>query len=97
AASAQDGAANGAATSDWPPHGGSQFAWRYSALDQVNTTNVKNLAVAWAFQTGDYGDSLQSTPIVMDGVMYISSSYAQVFALDAATGRLMWQYKYPLS
>ena len=82
--------------SDWPTHGGSQFAWRYSALDQINTTNVKRLAVAWAFQTGDYGDSLQSTPIVIDGVMYVSTSYAQVFALDAATGRLIWRYKYPL-
>ena len=58
---------------------------------------MKNLAVAWAFQTGDYGDSLQSTPIVIDGVMYVSTSYAQVFALDAATGRLIWRYKYPLS
>src|SRR5450631_2780560 len=94
AAYAQDG---GASRSDWPHHGGSQFAWRYSALDQVNATNVKNLAVAWAFQTGDYGDSLQSTPIVIDGVMYVSTSYAQVFALDAATGRLIWRYKYPLS
>ena len=92
-----DGAAKTARReSDWPHHGGSQFAWRYSALDQINTTNVKNLAVAWAFQTGDYGDSLQSTPIVIDGVMYVSTSYAQVFALDAATGRLIWRYKYPL-
>src|SRR5579859_5243449 len=82
AAWAQDGGNGGAAGSDWPHHGGSQFAWRYSALDQVNTANVKNLAVAWAFQTGDYGDSLQSTPIVMDGVVYVSTSYAQVFALN---------------
>jgi alcohol dehydrogenase (cytochrome c) len=87
----------GPTQSDWPHHGGSQFAWRYSGLDQVNTTNVKKLVVAWAFQTGDYGDSLQSTPIVSDGVMYVSSSYAQVFALDAATGRMIWRYKYPLS
>src|SRR5580704_10034646 len=89
--------AQGPVQSDWPHHGGSQFAWRYSALDQIKTTNVKSLAVAWAFQTGDYGDSLQSTPIVIDGVMYVSTSYAQVFALNAATGRLIWRYKYPLS
>jgi len=94
AANGQDA---GPARADWPHHGGSQFAWRYSALDQVNTTNVKNLGVAWAFQTGDYGDSLQSTPLVIDGVMYVSTAYAQVFALDAATGRLIWRYKYPLS
>jgi len=80
-------AQGGPTQSDWPHHGGSQFAWRYSALDQINAANVKNLAVAWVFQTGDYGDSLQSTPIVIDGVMYVSTSYAQVFALDAATGR----------
>src|ERR1700722_14633287 len=92
AAFAQDGATK----SDWPHHGGSQFAWRYSALNQITAANVKNLAVAWAFQTGDYGDSLQSTPIVIDGVMYVSTSYAQVFALEAATGRLIWRYKYPL-
>lgn len=49
------GLSNGAAQSDWPHHGGTQFAWRYSGLNQVDTTNVKNLAVAWAFQTGDYG------------------------------------------
>src|ERR1700678_370148 len=93
---AQDAATNGAAQSDWPTHGGSQFAWRYSALDQINTANVKNLAAVWAFQTGDYGDSLQSTPIVIGGVMYVSTSYAQAFALDAASGRLIWRYKYPL-
>ncbi len=81
----------------WPHHGGSQFAWRYSALDQVNTANVKTLGVAWAFQTGDYGDSLQSTPLVIDGVMYVSTSYAQVFALDASSGGMIWRYKYPLS
>ncbi len=86
----------GPARSDWPAHGGSDYAWRYSGLDQINTTNVKNLAVAWAFQTGDYGDSLQSTPLVIGGVMYVSTSYSQVFALDAATGRLIWRYKYPL-
>ncbi|MBV9770847.1 MAG: PQQ-binding-like beta-propeller repeat protein, partial [Bryobacterales bacterium] len=87
AACAQNSGTNGAARSDWPHHGGSQFAWRYSALDQIKTANVRNLQVAWAFQTGDYSDSLQSTPIVMNGVMYISTSGAQVFALDAATGR----------
>jgi glucose dehydrogenase len=86
----------GAARSNWPSHGGSQYAWRYSVLDQINASNVKNLAAIWTFQTGDYGDSLQSTPLVIDGVMYVSTSYAQVFALDAATGRALWHYKYPL-
>jgi len=88
AAYAQNGA-------DWPHYGGSQSAWRYSALDQVNTGNVKNLTPVWIFQTGDYAENLQSTPIVVDGVMYIITPRAQVFALDAAAGRVLWQYKYP--
>jgi alcohol dehydrogenase (cytochrome c) len=94
---AQDVAPDGAARADWPHHGGTQMAWRYSALDQINTSNVRSLAPVWMFQTGDYGDNLQATPIVIDGVMYLSTPYGQVFALDAAGGRLVWQYKYALT
>jgi alcohol dehydrogenase (cytochrome c) len=90
---AQDGATHG----DWPYHGGTQLAWRYSALDQVNRSNVAKLGLVWAFQTGDYEMGLQSTPIVVDGKLYLSTSRSQVFALDAATGRLIWQFKYPLA
>lgn len=89
-------AQDGATRSDWPFYGGTQLAWRYSALDQVNTANVKKLGVAWAFQTGDYDGGLQSTPIVIDGVLYLSSTHSWVFALDAASGKLLWQYKYPM-
>ena len=48
---------------------------------------MKNLAPAWIFQTGDYAENLQSTPIVVDGIMYVITPRAHVFALDAATGR----------
>jgi alcohol dehydrogenase (cytochrome c) len=95
AASAQDRVSDGATRADWPHYGGTQLAWRYSALDQVNTGNIKNLAPAWIFQTGDYAENLQSTPLVVDGVMYLITPRAQVFSLDAATGKLIWQYKYP--
>ncbi len=78
---------------DWPSHGGTGSAWRYSALDQINISNVKKLAPAWIFQTGDYQDGLQSTPIVVNGVLYLSA-FDDVFALDGATGNLIWQYKY---
>src|SRR5262249_40231041 len=47
-------AQDGATRADWPYYGGTQLAWRYSALDQINSGNVKRLAPAWAFQTGDY-------------------------------------------
>jgi alcohol dehydrogenase (cytochrome c) len=87
AASAQTGA-------DWPHYGGTQLSWRYSTLDQINAANVKSLAPAWIFQTGDYAENLQSTPLVVDGVMYLITPRAHVFALDAATGRQLWQYTY---
>jgi alcohol dehydrogenase (cytochrome c) len=89
-------AQEGPTKADWPSYGGTGMAWRYSALDQVNTSNVKKLAPAWVFQTGDYDQGLQATPIVIDGVLYLSTTHSQVFALDAATGKLIWQYKYPL-
>ncbi len=85
----------GVTRADWPHYGGTQFSWRYSALDQVNTANVKNLLPAWIFQTGDYSEYLGSTPIVADGVMYLISASARVFALDAAKGTVIWQYRYP--
>jgi alcohol dehydrogenase (cytochrome c) len=93
-ASAQTPAPEGATRADWPHYGGTQLSWRYSALNQVNASNVKNLAPAWIFQTGDYAENLQSTPIVVDGTMYVITPRAHVFALDAATGRQLWQYVY---
>src|SRR5712691_3091330 len=86
---------SGATRADWPHYGGTQLSWRYSALDQINTTNIKNLAPAWIFQTGDYAENLQATPIVLDGVMYLITPRAQVFALEAANGRVLWQYRSP--
>ena len=85
----------GATRGDWPHYGGSQFSWRYSSLDQINTTNVKNLVPAWMFQTGDYAENLQATPIVVDGVLYLISARARVFAIDGATGKELWNYRYP--
>jgi glucose dehydrogenase len=58
---------DGATHADWPHYGGTQLSWRYSALDQVNTGNVKNLVPVCIFQTGDYAENLQATPIVVEG------------------------------
>lgn len=90
-AAAQTGGPTG---SDWPHYGGTQLSWRYSSLDQINTSNVGKLAPAWIFQTGDYVENLQSTPIVVDGAMYLITPRARVFALDAASGRELWRYEY---
>jgi alcohol dehydrogenase (cytochrome c) len=89
-------AAEFATRADWPSYGGTYSALRYSALDQVNRSNVAKLGPAWMFQTGDPEAGLQATPIVVDGVMYLASASSWVFALDAATGSLLWEYRYPL-
>src|SRR6185437_14194548 len=92
-ASAQPGADStiaqrGAAGSDWPVSGGTTLAWRYSGLNQINSRNVKQLVPIWSFETGDYVDGLQSTPIVVKGVVYLYTASSNVIALDGATGRL---------
>lgn len=92
AAKAQE--SKGATGSDWPSYGGTLFAWRYSALTQITTSNVKLLTPAWVFQTGDYQNGLQSTPIVVNGIIYLTTNRDDVFALDGATGKLIWEYKY---
>ena len=79
---------------NWLHYGGGQSSWRYSALDQINASNVKRLAPAWVFQTGDPDGGLQATPIVADGILYLSTSRNRVYALDGATGRQLWEYHY---
>ena len=86
-------AAQGAGA-NWPTYGGDYSAWRYSRLEQINADNVKQMVPVWAFQTGDYESGLQSTPIVVDGVMYVSTGTNLIYALDAASGEIIWQYEY---
>jgi|TARA_B110000305_G_scaffold63884_1_gene71097 alcohol dehydrogenase (cytochrome c) len=68
---------------------------RFYPNKQINVANVKNLAPAWIFQT-EIVDSLETTPIVVDGVMYVTTSYNHVHALDAKTGEELWHYKQKL-
>ena len=77
---------------NWLMTRGNYKGWSYSSLDQINTSNVKSLVPVWSFSTGvDSGH--EAPPIVNNGVMYISTPYSQVIALDAATGDLLWRYK----
>jgi len=77
---------------NWLMTRGNYKGWSYSSLDQINTSNVKSLVPVWSFSTGvDSGH--QAPPIVNNGVMFISTPYIQVVALDAATGDLLWRYK----
>ena len=86
----------GGAGSDWPSYGGTLAAWRYSELDQIHSGNVSRLRPAWVFQTGDYDNALQATPIIVDGIIYVSTANAWVFALDGATGKLIWEFRQTL-
>jgi len=76
---------------DWPAYGGAPENNHYSALTQINRGNVKQLAVAWSFDTQEEG-GLQTSPIIVDGVLYGITPTQKVFALDAATGALFWKF-----
>jgi len=76
---------------DWPAYGGAPENNHYSTLAQINRSNVKLLAVAWTFDTQEEG-GLQTSPIIIDGVLYGITPKQKVFALDAATGKLLWKF-----
>ncbi|MGC4252751.1 MAG: PQQ-dependent dehydrogenase, methanol/ethanol family [Sphingobium sp.] len=75
----------------WPTYGGTYDEQRHSSLDQINSGNVGQLGVAWSYEMKtDRG--VEATPIVADGVMYVTSAWSVVHALDAATGKELWTY-----
>jgi quinoprotein glucose dehydrogenase len=78
----------------WGVYGGGSEHIRYSRLTQVNRDNVKNLKVAWSYDTGDSfpGSEMQCNPIIVDGVMYATTPKLRVIALDAANGTLKWAF-----
>ena len=81
---------------DWPAHGGDPGHTQASPLDQIDTSNVSQLQVAWTYRTGDASpdgrSQIQCNPIVVDGVLYATSPQLKVFALDAATGVEKWTF-----
>ena len=80
--------------SDWCAyHRTVDTAWRYSPLAEINKNNVGDLQVAWIFQPGETRMGLHSTPIVVDGAMYISTNPSTVWKIDAATGKRIWAYE----
>ncbi len=81
---------------DWRVVGNDPGGMRYSPLDQINRSNVARLKPAWTYHTGELkgrpGKTIECTPIVVDGVMYITTAYLRVIALDAATGTELWNF-----
>ena len=93
AASPEDG--------DWPVYGHDAGGTKYSPLNQINRKNVANLREAWTFHTGDMYDpkghggkksAFESTPIYIDGVLYVTTPFGRVIALDPATGTEKWSF-----
>jgi alcohol dehydrogenase (cytochrome c) len=78
---------------DWPSYNGDTRGDRYSKLDQINRKNVARLAPKWVFTLPNTAP-LQGTPIVFEGVMYVTSAN-ECYALDAGSGRQIWHYQRP--
>ncbi|QHN04576.1 PQQ-binding-like beta-propeller repeat protein [Granulicella sp. WH15] len=80
---------------DWLHYNGSYNSQRHSDLNQINLTNIHSLAAQWVFHIPGSG-GLQSVPVVVDGVMYVTQPN-EVYALDSRSGRLIWQFHHDLN
>jgi alcohol dehydrogenase (cytochrome c) len=78
---------------NWLMYSNTYNSWRFSRLDQINPQNVKDLRVKWLFQ-GRHQEKFETTPLVVDGIMYLTRPENDVFAMDAETGRVMWTYSH---
>jgi len=76
---------------DWPAYGGAPENNHYSKLAQINRSNVKRLTIAWVFDSREEG-GLQTSPLIVAGVLYGITPTQKVFALNAATGELLWKF-----
>ncbi len=76
---------------NWITHGGSYNEQRFSRLTDVNDSNVDKLSLAWSYDL-DTNRGQEATPLVIDGVMYTTTAWSKVVALDAATGKELWTY-----
>ena len=97
---AQSAAKSSLETSEWPNYGNDPGGMRYSPLAQINNENVTRLQVAWTFHTGDISDGkgdrrrsgFESTPIMADGTLYLTTPFNRIIALDPATGKQRWAF-----
>ena len=83
--------ANEATTNDWPVHGLDFGGTRFSKLDRINTSNVSDLGFVWSYDL-DSTRGVETTPLVVGGVMYVTAPWSIVHALDVRTGKTLWTY-----
>ena len=81
----------GADPSNWVTHGGTYMEQRFSRLGDVNAGNVGQLGLAWSYDL-DTNRGQEATPLIIDGVMYTTTAWSKVVALDAATGKELWRF-----
>jgi glucose dehydrogenase len=82
--------------SEWSTHGGDLYNRRYSPLEAINVDTIKDLKPAWTTSLGsgiEFKYSGEATPLVADGVMYVTTGANDVLALDAITGEMLWDYR----
>jgi glucose dehydrogenase len=77
---------------NWTSVGNDRGGMRYSRLEQINRENVHQLEAAWTYRTGEADKTIECTPLVIDGVMYITTNHLRAVALDAATGVEIWSF-----
>ncbi len=76
---------------NWMAHGGNQLAQRFSGLDQITPENIARLKPAWSMDF-DTTRGQEATPIVVDGVIYVTTAWSKAYAVDAKTGKQIWHY-----
>lgn len=96
-------AQQGTSGDEWPTYGGDKGSTKYAPLDQITPDNFENLEIAWTWESIDAEvlalegtrvrpQEFKSTPIMANGVLYTSTSFSQVAAIDAGTGEMIWKY-----
>jgi alcohol dehydrogenase (cytochrome c) len=78
---------------NWAMYHGNFTGWHHSGLDQINTSNVGDLSLAWQHIPSSSKRGIQSFPLAVDGILYYTSSSGEIWALDGASGALVWHYK----
>ncbi|WP_256011083.1 outer membrane protein assembly factor BamB family protein [Desertivirga xinjiangensis] len=79
-------------TVDWVAGGGDPGQTKYSELDEINVSNVKNLKVAWVYRSGNMSGNVQCNPLVIGGVMYVTTPAHELIAVDATNGEEIWRF-----
>ena len=77
---------------EWPVVAGGPGGMRYSPLKQINASNVNQLQVAWTYDVSDGAGTLETNPIIVNGVLYGYTPAQKIFAVNAATGQQLWQF-----